>query len=130
MHVFSLNIPLRDYYVTKAGRLRRSENTVDVELADGSKRTIPINDIRSIHLFSEIDLNTRILIFLNQHGIPVHVYNYYGYYSGSFYPREKVVSGVMVGGRGRGGGGGGGGVGLGGGFFDTAIHNIVKNLEH
>jgi|SRR5579875_1161743 CRISPR-associated protein Cas1 len=130
MHVFSLNIPLRDYYVTKAGRLRRSENTVDVELADGSKRTIPINDIRSIHLFSEIDLNTRILIFLNQHGIPVHVYNYYGYYSGSFYPREKLVSGVIV-------------VGqvkhylnqekrltLAREFVDTAIHNIVKNLEH
>lgn len=130
MHVFSLNIPLRDYYVTKAGRLRRSENTVDVELADGSKRTIPINDIRSIHLFSEIDLNTRILIFLNQHGIPVHVYNYYGYYSGSFYPREKLVSGMIV-------------VSqvkhylnqekrltLAREFVDTAIHNIVKNLEH
>ncbi|OHE55009.1 MAG: hypothetical protein A3K61_02030 [Thaumarchaeota archaeon RBG_16_49_8] len=33
---------------------------------------------------------------MNQHGIPVHFYNYYGYYSGSFYPRQKLVSGIIV----------------------------------
>lgn len=121
---------LRDYYITKAGRLRRSENTIDLELTDGTKRTIPINDIKSIHLFSETDLNTKILVFLNQHGIPFHVYNYYGYYSGSFYPREKLVSGVIV-------------VNqvqyytdyqkrlvLAREFIDTAIHNILQNLTH
>jgi CRISPR-associated protein Cas1 len=121
---------LRDYYITKAGRLRRSENTIDVELAEGSKRTIPINDIRSIHLFSETDLNTRILVFLNQHGIPLHVYNYYGYYSGSFYPREKLVSGIIVvnqveyyqDAQKR--------LALAKEFIGTAIHNILQNLSH
>ena len=121
---------LRDYYITKAGRLRRSENTIDFELADGTKRTIPVNDIKSIHLFSEADLNSRVLIFLNHQGIPVHFYNYYGYYSGSFYPREKLVSGVIV-------------VDqvayytdmekrlvLAREFIDTALHNIVQNLLH
>ncbi|MGI0081190.1 MAG: type I-B CRISPR-associated endonuclease Cas1b [Nitrososphaerales archaeon] len=121
---------MRDYYITKAGRLRRSENTIDFELADGSKRTIPVNDIKSIHLFSETDLNTRVLVFLNQHGIPIHVYNYYGYYSGTFYPREKLVSGVIV-------------VDqvahytdqqkrlfLAKEFIDTALHNILQNLAH
>lgn len=121
---------MRDYYITRAGRLRRSENTVDFELSDGTKRTIPLNDIKSIHLFSETDLNTRVLVFLNQHGIPVHFYNYYGYYSGSFYPREKLVSGVIV-------------VNqvahytdyekrlvLAREFIDTAIHNILQNLAH
>ena len=121
---------LRDYYITKAGRLRRSDNTIDFELADGTKRTIPINDIKSIHLFSEADLNARVLIFLNQHGVPVHFYNYYAYYSGSFYPREKLVSGVIV-------------VNqvahytnaekrllLAREFVETAIHNIVQNLIH
>ncbi|MGI0086157.1 MAG: type I-B CRISPR-associated endonuclease Cas1b, partial [Nitrososphaerales archaeon] len=121
---------MRDYYITKAGRLRRSENTIDFELADGSKRTIPVNDIKSIHLFSETDLNTRVLVFLNQQGIPIHVYNYYGYYSGTFYPREKLVSGVIV-------------VDqvahytdqqkrlfLAKEFIDTALHNILQNLAH
>lgn len=121
---------MRDYYITKAGRLRRSQNTIDFVLAEGTTRTIPINDIKSIHLFSESDLNTRVLVFLNQYGIPVHFYNYYGYYSGSFYPREKLVSGVIV-------------VKqvehytdrekrltLAREFIDTAIHNIVQNLIH
>lgn len=121
---------LRDYYVTRAGRLRRSENTIDVELADGSKRTLPVNDVKSIHLFSETDLNTRILVFLNQHGIPLHVYNYYGYYSGTFYPRDRLVSGMIV-------------VNqvqyyvdvtkrlpLAREFIASALHNIIQNLTH
>ena len=86
---------MRDYYIFKSGRLRRHENTIELEFNDG-KKTIPINDIHSLHLFGEIDLNTKIITFLNQHGIPIHFYNYYGYYSGSFYPREKLVSGLLI----------------------------------
>ncbi|MGH2639470.1 MAG: type I-B CRISPR-associated endonuclease Cas1b [Rhabdochlamydiaceae bacterium] len=121
---------MRDYYVTKAGRLRRSNNTIDFELSDGTKRTIPVNDIKSIHLFSETDLNSKALIVLNQQGIPVHFYNYYGYYSGSFYPRDKLVSGIIVVNQvkfyldfeKR--------LALAREFIDTAIHNIVQNLIH
>lgn len=85
----------RDYYVFKSGRLRRSQNTIKLETKE-EKKSIPINDIHSIHLFGETDLNTKLVIFLNQHGIPLHFYNYYGYYSGSFYPREKLLSGILV----------------------------------
>lgn len=76
--------------------MKRSENTVELDLVDGSKRDIPINDIKSIHLLGETDLNTRLFVFLSQHGIPVHIYNWYGYYSGSFYPREKLLSGFLI----------------------------------
>jgi CRISP-associated protein Cas1 len=27
---------------------------------------------------------------------PLHFYNYYGYYSGSYYPREKLLSGFLI----------------------------------
>lgn len=86
---------MRDYYIFKSGRLRRHENTIELEFNDG-KKAVPINDIYSLHLFGEIDLNTKIITFLNQHGISIHFYNYYGYYSGSFYPREKLVSGLLI----------------------------------
>jgi len=86
---------MRDYYIFKSGRLRRSQNTIKLESKD-EKKSIPINDIHSIHLFGETDLNTKLIIFLNQRGIPLHFYNYYGYYSGSFYPREKLLSGFLV----------------------------------
>jgi len=87
---------MKDYYLVSGGRLRRSENTIHIERSDGEKRAIPINDIKSIHILGEVDFNTKLMVFLNQHGIPVHFYNYYGYYSGSFYPREKLVSGFLL----------------------------------
>ncbi len=87
---------MKDYYVFQNGRLRRSENTIKLESSTGEKKSLPIHDIYSIHLFGETDLNTKVIIFLNQHGIPLHFYNYYGYYSGSYYPREKLLSGFLI----------------------------------
>jgi CRISPR-associated protein Cas1 len=87
---------LRDYYIFKSGRIRRNENTVEFENSSGEKKSLPINDIYCIQLFGEIDLNTKLIVFMNQHGIPLHFYNYYGYYSGSFYPREKLLSGFLI----------------------------------
>ncbi len=59
-------------------------------------RPIPIEDVNEIYLFGEITLNTKLLNFLAQKGIPVHVFNYHGYYSGSYYPRETNVSGYLL----------------------------------
>jgi CRISPR-associated protein Cas1 len=87
---------MRDYYIVRGGRLRREENTVYVEGSDGEKRAIPINDVQAIYALGEVDMNTKLLVFLAQHGIPVHVFNYYGYYSGSYYPREKLLSGFLI----------------------------------
>jgi len=86
---------MKDYYIFKSGRIRRSQNTIKLETIDG-KKSLPLNDISSIHLFGETDLNTKLIVFLNQHGIPLHFYNYYGYYCGSFYPREKLLSGFLI----------------------------------
>jgi CRISP-associated protein Cas1 len=123
-------IVLRDYYIFKSGRIRRNENTVEFEDSKGEKKSLPINDIYCIHLFGEIDLNTKLIVFINQHGIPLHFYNYYGYYSGSFYPREKLLSGFLIvkqvqhylepAKR----------LQIAKEFVSTAINNILANLDH
>jgi CRISPR-associated protein Cas1 len=41
-------------------------------------------------------MNTKILNYLGQNSIPVHIFNYYGFYSGSFYPRESLISGDLL----------------------------------
>lgn len=87
---------VRDYYLLRSGKIFRHENTIYLEFVEGEKKVIPVEDIRSIHIFGEMDFNTKLLNFLSQKGIPLHVYNYYGYYSGSFYPREKLVSGFLI----------------------------------
>lgn len=63
---------------------------------DEAKKILPVNDINDIYLLGEVDLNTKALVFLGQNGIPVHIFNYYGYYEGSFYPRERLNSGYVL----------------------------------
>ena len=86
----------RSYYVFKSGRIRRKENTLYFEGADDSTKPIPIEDVDDLYFFGEIDLNTKLLNFLGQQGKNVHIFNYYGHYTGSFYPRERNVSGFLL----------------------------------
>ena len=87
---------MRDYYIVRGGRLRREENTLYVESKEGEKKAIPVNDVQAIYALGEVDLNSKLLVFLAQHGIPLHVFNYYGYYSGTYYPRERLLSGFLL----------------------------------
>jgi len=77
------------------------ESAADLEPEEGkaiarTRKPIPIEDVEAFYIFGEIDLNTKLLNFLAQKRIPVHVFNYYGFYSGSYYPREYLVSGFLV----------------------------------
>jgi CRISPR-associated protein Cas1 len=60
------------------------------------KKVIPVEDVDSIYIFGEISLNTKFLNFASQNQIPIHVFNYYGFYSGSYYPREFLNSGFLL----------------------------------
>lgn len=86
----------RPYYIFSNGRIKRKENTVYIENENGDKKAIPVEDVDTIHLFGEIDLNTKLLNFLSQQNKTVHVYNYYGFYAGSFMPRDGNVSGELT----------------------------------
>jgi CRISPR-associated protein Cas1 len=86
----------RNYYITRNGRLRRKDNTLFLEFETGERKAIPVEDVEGLYLMGEIDMNTKLLNFLAQQKIPVHVFNYYGYYSGSYYPREHLNSGFLL----------------------------------
>jgi len=85
----------RNYYILSSGRLRRKQNTVYFENVD-VKKAIPVNDVNAIYAYGELDVNTKLLNFLSQKRIPVHFFNYYGFYSGSYYPREYLRSGFLL----------------------------------
>ncbi|MBX2976929.1 MAG: type I-B CRISPR-associated endonuclease Cas1 [Ignavibacteriaceae bacterium] len=77
----------------------QSLNTDDVEKMEPirvNRKPIPIEDIEAIYCFSELRFNTKFLNFIAQKQITLHLFNYYGYYSGSFYPREPFVSGKLL----------------------------------
>lgn len=85
----------RNYYIFKSGRIKRSQNTIFIE-NENERKIIPINDIDQIFIFGEVDCNTHFFDFISKNKVIVHFFNFYGYYSGSFVPREVNVSGELV----------------------------------
>lgn len=115
----------RNYYLFTAGRLRRRQNTLYFEPAANAasepeddqaeelllvddfepiidkrdriqRKPIPVEDVEAFYCFGEITFNSKFLNFLAQHKIALHLFNYYGYYSGSYYPREYLNSGFLT----------------------------------
>jgi CRISPR-associated protein Cas1 len=76
--------------------MEASEDASDGPVRVREARIIPVEDVDALWIFSEMDLNARVLIFLAQRRIPVHFFNYYGFYAGTFYPREYLQAGYLV----------------------------------
>ena len=87
---------MESYYLYSSGTLSRKDNVIRMETADGRKKDLKIEMTRDIYLFGEVTTNTKCLNYLSEMKIPVHFFNYYGYYTGTFYPREKNVSGKLL----------------------------------
>lgn len=85
----------KSFYIFSKGEIFRKDNTLCFETEEG-KKYIPVEDTREIHLFGEVDFNKRLLEFVSQKEILLHMYNRYGYYIGTFYPREHLNSGYMI----------------------------------
>jgi len=85
----------RTYYIFSAGRLLRKDNTLALEF-DGERRIIPVENVDHIYCFSQMDFNTKLLEFLGRKQICLHFFDFFGNYSGSFVPRESMLSGFLV----------------------------------
>jgi len=120
----------RNYYITKNGRLKRKDNTLYLEFESGERKAIPIEDVEGIYLMGETDLNTKLLNFLAQQKIPLHVFNYYGYYSGSYYPREHLNSGFLLVNQVQCYKNNGKRLAIAKELIKSASHNILRNLKY
>lgn len=85
----------KSIYIFSDGELKRKDNTLYFENEEG-KKYIPVENTREIMIFGEVTINKRLLEFLTESEIILHFFNYYGYYVGSFYPREHLNSGYMI----------------------------------
>ena len=86
----------QSYYLYKSGRLQRKDNTLEITYKDDTKKVIPIERVEDIYVMTEFDFNTALLNFLSQYGIKIHFFNYYGFYTGTYYPKETLVSGKLL----------------------------------
>lgn len=82
-------------YITSMGELTRKDNSLCFR-KDGKNIYIPIENTKEIYCLNEVSLNSKLLDFLSQNHVVMHFFNYYGGYSGTFYPKEKYLSGKLL----------------------------------
>lgn len=83
-------------YIYNNGDLKRKDNTLQFTTYEGDKRDIPIERISDIYILSEMSFNTAFINYISQYGIPLHFFNYYNFYTGSYYPKESLLAGQLL----------------------------------
>ena len=86
----------KSIYIFSSGEIKRKQNTIFFEGDKGKRKYIPIENTREFLIFGEVSLNKKILEFFTQNEIIIHFFNRYGYYIGSYYPREHYNSGAVI----------------------------------
>ena len=93
----------KTYYLFNPGVLSRKDNTlkfVPIESdadgkneREGQPRYIPVETVSDLYIFGSLQANSALYNFLGQNDIAVHFFDYYENYTGSFMPRDFLLSG-------------------------------------
>ncbi len=91
----------KTYYLFNPGRLSRKDNTlklvpVNEQGQEQPPKYLPIEGIEELYVFGSLDANAALYNFLGKNDIPVHFFDYYENYTGSFMPRDFLLSGKML----------------------------------
>ncbi|MGC9014684.1 MAG: type I-B CRISPR-associated endonuclease Cas1b [Thermoproteota archaeon] len=89
-----------DFFILRNGIIMRKQNTIYFvfknEKGEVENRILPIEKIYSIYAHGRVTIRSGALSYLMKHGVPVHFFNKFGFYEGSFWPRETLVSGSLL----------------------------------
>lgn len=89
----------KNYYLFNPGRLDRRDNTLKFSPSGddaGQPRYLPVEDVDSLYAFGAVDANSALFNFLGQNNVAVHFFDYFRNYTGSFMPRDFLLSGRMI----------------------------------
>lgn len=92
----------KSYYLFNPGRLSRKDGTLKFIPMDkegnelGEPKYLPIADVENLYVFGNLDANSSLYNFLGKEHINVHFFDYYDHYTGSFTPKEYLLSGRML----------------------------------
>ena len=85
----------RPFYITREGQIKRQHHTLRFDHSEGHVY-LPVEQIDALYVMNSLQLNTKLLEFFSSKHIPIHFFNYYGFYTGSFMPTEQQVSGNVL----------------------------------
>lgn len=91
----------KSYYLFNPGRLSRKDHTlkfapVDDNGVEGTAKYLPLAGIKNFYSFGALDANSAMYNFLGKNQIPVHFFDYYDHYTGSFMPKAYLMSGKVL----------------------------------
>ena len=91
----------KTYYLFNPGRLSRKDNTLCFQPvdADGNElpvKYLPVEATEELFVFGSLDANSALYNFLGKNDISVHFFDYYENYTGSFMPKDYLLSGKML----------------------------------
>jgi CRISPR-associated protein Cas1 len=96
----------KTYYLFNPGHLQRKDNTLKftpieedengVQKKEGVPRYIPVEGISDLFVFGSLHANSALYNFLGKNDIAVHFFDYYENYTGSFMPKDFLLSGRML----------------------------------
>ena len=91
----------KTYYLFNPGRLQRRDNTLkftpyDEDGNEQKPRYLPVENVGALYCFGNLEANSALYNFLGQQQIPIHFFDYHENYTGSFMPRESLISGKML----------------------------------
>ena len=86
---------MKTRYIFSSGEISRKDNSIAFKNKKGWNY-IPVESVRELYFLNEVSLNSKFLDFCSRVGIVLHFFNYYGNYSGSYYPKESLISGNLA----------------------------------
>lgn len=86
---------MEQYYILTSGKLTRNENTIYFENKNG-KKYLPLEKIYDIYCYGQVSVTSQVLNILSKHRIPIHFFDYYGHYNGTFFPKDKLLAGDVI----------------------------------
>ncbi|MGQ0535628.1 MAG: CRISPR-associated endonuclease Cas1 [Methanobacteriota archaeon] len=86
---------MKDYYVFQECNLEADEHVLRVITGD-TQRRLPVEEIQGIHLLGGYTMTSGVVDLAAANAFPIHAYNYYGVYRGTFFPPPVEPTGSIL----------------------------------